>query len=678
VSWWRRLFRKDQTIRTAPRPLSRKEQYQRKVQLYSEILTTTTAALEVMAQMQARLHREDYFSPAYIKLNWAIVSDYVRGVINALKRFSRGRYFEVAALFARIADQINDELTPKLRYEFYTKDLLFEKHTLSTPELLSSGVAYRAKDEENTEALIIKAVWGWWPAVQHGTVPAKRYKVAQGRVTELTSPETGPQEQWLTYHPEQGFYMATLPEKFKGEPCLQETEALKIADYYHILSTNYPNLEELEWGLGSNREVIILRSIPSGRPSFQDSTAGQGPDRLLISHGITIYPGLASGPAFRIDVDRWPDSLDIPDGAVLIANKPALGLVPLLPKAAALVVETGQPHNHLAFLIRERRLPTIFDTGDDTSHISQGMIITVDAQRLQVSAGRGETLLPAEPAGNSDHLLAQKMLARVSPRLFSLHLGPANQPLAPEGCQSLHDLLYYTSEICRNEMFCLSLSGEVGKKDAVNLVTGRLVPIVVVDAGGSLSVERPSITLEDVRSIPFRAFLEGMMSIPWPKARPLDVKGFISVIGVTSTTPQAEDQLRKISFALLSEDYMNFSLCLGYHASTIEAYVSDNLDHNYIRFHYQGGAASLERRVRRLQLIGEILAQLGFKVTVTGDLLDGLQVGDPGPRLLKKLEILGRLEVFTKQMDMVMSDDAAVSGYVIDFLEKHCGEHQVH
>jgi hypothetical protein len=61
---------------------------------------------------------------------------------------------------------------------------------------------------------------------------------------------------------------------------------------------------------------------------------------------------------------------------------------------------------------------------------------------------------------------------------------------------------------------------------------------------------------------------------------------------------------------------------------------------------------------------------------VQGDLLDAMLAGDIESRLLDKLEILGRLEVFTKQMDMVMSDDSAVSGYVTDFLEKHCNLHQ--
>jgi pyruvate,water dikinase len=117
---------------------------------------------------------------------------------------------------------------------------------------------------------------------------------------------------------------------------------------------------------------------------------------------------------------------------------------------------------------------------------------------------------------------------------------------------------------------------------------------------------------------------------------------------------------------------MNFSLCLGYHASTIEAYVGQTQSSNYLRFHYEGGAASVERRVRRLRLIQGILTRLGFEVTITGDLLDGRKTGDDEAACLKLMEILGRLEVFTKQMDMVMTDDDVVYGYIDEFLSKHC------
>jgi pyruvate, water dikinase len=676
VSLWRRLFKKDQATQTA-RPLSLKEQYQRKVQLYAEIVTASNAALEIMAQMQARLHGKDYFSPAYIKLNCAIVLDQTRRVLQSLKSFTGRQDLEVAGVFDRIADQINAALSRPLENDFGGGAFPFEEQPLAGPQLLASGVAYPAKEADVTGALCIKAVRGWWPAVQEGTLRARRYRVAGAQVSELTSPETGPQEQWLTYDPDQGFVMAPLPPEFQEQPCLTEGEARQIADYYGQLESRYPNVQEVEWGLGPSREVILLRSLPHERPSFQESPGQQKPRRPLFSQGLAIYPGWASGPAFHIDVDHIPDNLTIPDRAVLFANKPALSLAPFLPKITALVVETGEPHGHLAFLVRDHQVPAIFAVGEGTSHIPEGTVISVDVQRLEVIAGPPDLPVPPELQIGRAHLPAEEWLERVSPYLFPLNTDPSGKPPDPAACRSIHDILLYASLVRKKEMFCFSLHSEIDRKDSVNLVTGRLVPIMVIDAGGGLSAPGSSVTFEAVSSIPFHAFLDGMMSIPWPKARPLDVKGFISVIGVTSTTPRAEDQLSRVSFALLSREYMNFSLCLGYHASTIEAYVGNHLDSNFIRFHYQGGAASVDRRLRRLQLIGEILVHLGFNVTVAGDLLDGMLAGEPEPKLLKKLEILGRLEVYTKQMDMVMSDDAAVSSYVAGFLEKHCDSPQV-
>lgn len=678
MSFWRRLFKREEAPPTGARPLSRKELYQKKVQLSAEIMAASNAALEIMAQMQVRLQTRDYFSPAYVQVNCALVLDHTRRVARLLQQFTRERGGDLGEAVARIAAHLDDGLALGLKSEAATLASPMERQTLARPELLASGVAYPSKDAEAAGGLTIKGVWGWWPAVQNGTVRARRFRVAEGQVHEFTSPETSPQEQWLTYHPEQGFVMEPLPRHCQEQPFLEPGEAQKIAEYYGLLNSSCPHLQAVEWALTPEREVIILRGLCRESPSFQGSPGQHQPEGMLFSQGLTIYPGVAAGPARHIDVDRLPDKLDLPPGTVLFATKPALSLAPQLPHLAALVVETGEPHSHLAFLAREQRLPTIFALGRDSSQIPAGRTVYVDAERLQVAT---EPLArpagaPPEPSSQPRPFLGEQLLQHLSPWLFSLHLGHSGQALTPEACHSVHDLLYVAAAACRREMFCFSLNHDVSPKEAVSLITGRLVPILVIDAGGGLSAAGPRATYEEVTSVPFRAFLDGMMSIPWPKGRPLDIKGFISVIGVTSTTPHAEDQLRRISFALISESYMNFSLCLGYHASTIEACLGPSLDSNYLRFHYQGGAASLERRLRRLQLIGDILVQLGFTVTVRGDLLDAMLTGEPEPILLHKLAILGRLEVYTKQMDMVMADDGVVSGHVTDFLEKHCGDHQ--
>ncbi|RLA87888.1 MAG: hypothetical protein DRG58_09615 [Deltaproteobacteria bacterium] len=684
MSIWRRLFQKSNKPRTIPVSLSRKEQYQRKVQRYLQILAASNRALEIMAQMQAAFGGESYYSPAYVQVSSAAVLRHTGEAIRTLQEFCRDqhKHQELGEIFAILANRINAELPPKFKTDAEMEQessvasrpiLPFEQQRLASPKLLASGQAYPALESETPEELIIEGIWGWEPAAAEAAREVRRYRVTRDQIREITAPETAMAPAPAASQPEPDHGGESKANNREPQPLLQEAELRLLADYVRQLTDYHQSPQKVEWGLGAQRQIVILRSRPllSPSPPAAPGLASQARPELIISGGISIYPGQTVGPALPLKTDQIPDYRDIPAGAVILAAKPSLALAPLLSQAAALVVATGEPYNHLAFRARECRVPTIFNSGMAKVDIAPGDLLTVDATHLQVYAGRAAFPEPIPPVGRST-AVAPEMLQRLRPWLFPLTvMDRQDEPLTPAACQSIHDILYYTTAASVDEMFCLSLRGQVTKKDGVSLVTGRLVPILVIDAGEGLSAETPTVNFEAITSIPYRAFLSGMMSIPWPKARPVNMKGFISVIGVTSTTPRSEEQLQKFSFALLSRNYMNFSLCLGYHASTIEAHIGANLDHNYIRFHYQGGAASLERRVRRLQLIDGVLSRLGFKVTLNGDLLDARLVGEPTPSLLQVLEILGRLEVYTKQMDMVMSDDGVVLGYIEDFFEKH-------
>lgn len=325
-------------------------------------------------------------------------------------------------------------------------------------------------------------------------------------------------------------------------------------------------------------------------------------------------------------------------------------------------LDLAQVHKHSADLVQHLR-QALDLLQDFCQRKPEALISAFEDLAVRINQVLEQAGASADLGGTWDNL---------RPLLYTPQSGSAAASIPTAACACLQEVLDALTEQRLQEMFCLSLRSQVTKKQAASLVTGRLVPILVIDVGGGLSSPGPTVGLDDIASIPYKAFLSGMLSIPWPKARPVDMKGFISVVGVTSTTPRAEDQLQKVSVAILAREYMNFSLCLGYHASTIEAYVGRPATCNYLRFHYEGGAASVERRVRRLRLIQGILTRLGFEVDITGDLLDGRKTGEDAASCLKLLEILGRLEVFTKQMDMVMTDDEVIYGYIDDFMAKHC------
>jgi pyruvate, water dikinase len=671
-----RLFRKNSVSSTTKAP-SLREQYQRKVQRFMEIVDASNAALRTLARLQADLAEGVYITPAYVQLKSEIALYHTRRAVSVLREFRKGRDQNLGEIFAAREESLRQALAGALDAEIPSLTLPCEGHVLPKLELAASGVAVAQEGPAEFRQVVIEGIWGWGAAV--GEIEARpwRYRVVN---ESNISADPGVQSSWLTGDLQDGFKKETLPTNLQHLGCLQEEELHTLSRYVDLLSSELGGPQKVAWGLRPDRKVVIFRSARQGESSAASLPGSEPLQPLRITNGLKIYPGRAAGVSLKVDVDRVPDPREVPPGRVLMADRPALALAPLLSRAAALVVGGGEPYNHLAFLAREARVPTIFYYGGNEAlaHLAAGAWVVVDADSLKVYCSDSEVELPPAEPRSAALPVGQKILQRLSSGLFPLAAASEPEtPLTPAACHSLHEILFCAAAARLQEMFTLSLRAQVTPKDAVSLVTGRLVPILVIDAGGGLSQQAPTVNFEAVSSLPFRTFLNGLMSIPWPKARPVDMKGFISVIGVTSTTPRAEDQLRKVSFALISKDYMNFSLCLGYHASTIEAFVGDNLDDNYLRFHYQGGAASLERRLRRLQLIGGILSRLGFQVTLQGDTLTGMMIGDPITALLEKLEILGRLEVYTKQLDMVMSADEVAYGYIEDFFEKHVNSNYI-
>ncbi|HEU4701366.1 MAG TPA: putative PEP-binding protein, partial [Conexibacter sp.] len=77
-------------------------------------------------------------------------------------------------------------------------------------------------------------------------------------------------------------------------------------------------------------------------------------------------------------------------GDVLVAPMTAPDWVPLLRRAAALVTDTGGMTCHAAIVSRELGIPCVVGTGDATTKLRDGEVVTVDGSRGQVRAGAEE------------------------------------------------------------------------------------------------------------------------------------------------------------------------------------------------------------------------------------------------------------------------------------------------
>jgi pyruvate,water dikinase len=197
----------------------------------------------------------------------------------------------------------------------------------------------------------------------------------------------------------------------------------------------------------------------------------------------------------------------------------------------------------------------------------------------------------------------------------------------------------------------------------------------VIDLEDGLAAESKGKTVrpEEILSLPMRALWQGMIAIPWKGPPPVDTKGFLSVVQTAMMDPSI-DPATALEFAdrnyiLISKNFCNVSTRLGFHFSTIEAYIGDQENENYISFVYTGGGAEIGRRTRRIAMIAKLLETFDFRIERKEDTLFARCEGYPREFIESRLKVLGHIIIHTRQMDMVMFNDAMVDWYYQELMK---------
>ena len=301
---------------------------------------------------------------------------------------------------------------------------------------------------------------------------------------------------------------------------------------------------------------------------------------------------------------------------------------------------------------------------------------------LQEILSRRRKIPPDSPGPLLTEIASEKKREKIVPvrhlildKIVPLNLvDPLDPGFIPENCQTYHDLTRFVHQTATQEMFNLSSKSRVSEAKAIKLDTKIPIEIFLVDLGEAIPPEyrKGKVKIEHIRSWPFQALWKGIESMKWPAPKPMDLKGFASVVAQTATDGSEMIYSDK-SFALLSEDYLNFTIRLGYHLSTIEVLGGGNENENFIKFIFKGGGATIERRDRRTRVISRVLEKMGFQVTRKLDFLDAVLPGYPRELMEKVLFVMGKLTLYTKQLDMVMFNDAIVEWSTEEFFKEHIG-----
>ncbi|MDR3631019.1 MAG: PEP/pyruvate-binding domain-containing protein [Desulfocapsaceae bacterium] len=538
-------------------------------------------------------------------------------------------------------------------------------------DALTSGVTYsRDPSEEESEVVRINALSGIAKGVVDGTRTTDLY---------LVSRETPHAVVYREIRQGQGKASDQC-----ADSSLTYGQIRKLAEMALRLEGHFGKPQDMEWSFDHQGALTILQSRPmlisqpqNAQEEAAPSSRAENGEQPILFGGICASTGIACGTVFRVNAAS--EMPDVPMGAVLVLEHPLPEWAPLLSRAAAVIAESGSEAGHLATVSREFAIPALFSLAGAMDLLADGETITVNASARSVYLGCRQDLL-TQRAVRKDIMAGspvQRILTEALQYITPLNLNDPNAPqFKSSWCETLHDITRFCHEKSVYEMFNFGREYKFDQGAAKRLVGEVPLEWWVVDLADGFragaDAQGQTIRIEDIVSVPMLAIWQGISAFPWEGPPRVSVRGFGSIIFQSTMRPELDpavaSALTTRNYFLVSKNFCNLSVRLGYHYAMIEAYISDLLTESYVTFRFKGGAADMKRKAVRARLLAEILQTFEFRVELRSDSLLARVKKRPTEFLERRLKILGYLILHARQLDMVMNMPNAVERYKEKFL----------
>lgn len=582
--------------------------------------------------------------------------------VDAYKRVVAGRFCE-RALFYRLSAGLHEVDSPM--------SALF----LVMIPARAAGIMYTSDPgDARSKSLWITATRGLGLEIASGRMPADLFVVTRSRPHTVLERNVVHKEEEFVPQAGGGTASAPLGPGAQDEPSLHEGDLHTLGEWGVRLEQHFQAPQDVEWVLDRNGGLWIVQSRPlAGVNSPAGKTRSHPKIEPRLQGGRTVYPGRTSGKAFLIDDVR--DIGKAPRGAVVFVRKPSPEIVEIFPRIAGMVAEWGNVTGHAATLLRESRIPSVFQMPSVFDQLASGDEVSLDAAQARIYSG---ILWPA-PRRESSILerYREKSGDPITGRLLALNLwDPSADNFRPAGCKSAHDILRYCHEKAIEAMFEVNDQElEHGLQSARKLVTPLPLNVSVMDLGGGLAMTAEGtreIAPDQVISRPFQALWKGIShpGVTWTREMPASIGDLASVIA-SGLTPQGGGMraLGERSYLLVADEYMNLNSRLAYHYSLVDACLSDVPANNYISFRFEGGGATSARRSLRACFLERCLVHYGFHVDRRTDLVNAWFRKAPAEQTAERLDILGRLIACSSQLDMYMDSLEVMNWYAEEFIQ---------
>ena len=184
------------------------------------------------------------------------------------------------------------------------------------------------------------------------------------------------------------------PKSDRARFCLTDADVLELAGYACTIEAHYGRPMDMEWAKdGLDGKLYIVQARPETVASQHSATAlesyvleGRGE---ILAEGRSVGEKIASGAVRRIE--NLTQLEEFKPGEVLVADTTTPDMEPVMKTAAAIVTNRGGRTCHASIIARELGIPAVVGTGDATTCVPDGAVVTVScAEGDSGRAYRGE------------------------------------------------------------------------------------------------------------------------------------------------------------------------------------------------------------------------------------------------------------------------------------------------
>ncbi len=553
-----------------------------------------------------------------------------------------------------------------------------------------SGVLYSLDPADPTrEVMVISAAWGLGEPIMSGSAAADRFTVSREAPHPVQQRDVVRKPQQWTALEGGGCEFQPVAEALQTCPSLSDAQIRELAETALLIERYFKAPQDIEWAYDRQGCLVVLQARALNvashmAPAVCDLAAVTERYPVVFAHqGIIVQNGIATGKVFIVQTDQ--DLAAFPNGAILVAKRTSPRYAKVARKAAGIITDAGTSTGHMAAIAREFRIPTIVNTAVATEKLVAGQEITLDAQENVVYAGRIKELCYFNYMEDTfEETYEYRLLRRILKKITPLNLvDPHAKDFAAPACRSYHDITRFIHEKAVEVLAGLDYRHRLQDATASKKLDLEIpLDLILIDIHDGLQEDGPggTVTRDQIRSIPMQAFLDGLCSPGVWSREPMsvDFTSFMSSLTRTFSSHLVDPQRVGQNLAVLSGNYANINLRLGYHFNMIDAYIGERVNDNYAYFRFMGGVTDPTRRSRRARLICETLAQHDFNVDLRGDLVIGRIKKLGRPDMEAKMVLLGRLVGFTRQLDVKMSSDQKVDEFTEQFAQLLTKEAVIH